>query len=324
MKELLYDTPLAIVTIMVSPLYKFWKIPGWRSKGVALLDIASTKCCCAYAWCNSWGQATFSWLGPICGVALVTSCNTAVHTYQFLQRRAMSAAGMFHLGGTTDTYTHRRWWCWTAWFWHWPKGIFSCNRQGITHTAPMHKGDQQPGTNAAPYTPSKIKLQPIRILRYLGSKDDKPATEAAHLAAAAKHVSAAEQGGKVQSDLVKAHRAEPATPSPHRAGGSGPAAEPDQAANSDLKLNKRERKEAKRAAKAAAAAMGEADTAPVLRVPTAREQDAAAVEAEPVKAVAPLPPAYHAPRLPTTLMFQDATAAEGFEGEDVHHKQGRH
>lgn len=136
-------------------------------------------------------------------------------------------------------------------------------------------------------------------------------------------MSAAEQGGDVQSDLVKAHRAEPATPSPHRAVGNGPAAEPDQAAYSDPKPNKRERREAKKAAKATAA-KGEADIAPVLPMPTADEQDTAAVEAEPGKAVAPVAPAYHAPRLPTTLTFQDATAAKGRDGEDVHNKQGRH
>lgn len=128
----------------------------------------------------------------------------------------------------------------------------------------------------------------------------------------------------MQSDLVKAHRAEPATPSPHRAVGNGPTAEPNQAAHSDFKSpNKRERREAKRAAKAAAAAIIKADPASVLRMPTVHEQDPAAVEAEPVKAVAPMPPAYHKPRGPITLVFQDATAAEGRDGEDVHHKQGR-
>ena len=184
---------------------------------------------------------------------------------------AKSAAGILDIGSSINTYFRRRFQCSPPpSAWHWLKGLFSCNRQATTHKASVQESDQQPGEDAAAHTPFKINLRSVKVLRFKGPREDKPsgvvqlagvpqAIEAVH-PAAAKQGSAAEQCNGVQSGLLKAHRAEPADPVPHRAVRNGPAAEPDRVAQSDVKLNKRACREAKRAAKAAAAAFeGEND-----------------------------------------------------------------
>ena len=332
LEEVLHDTPLAVLTLVMSPLHTFWKIPGCRSKGLAIVDAVSTTCCYACASSKSWGQAAVTWLGPICGVAFVTSCNTVMHVCKFLKRRAMSAADIVVQDSSIHTHARQHWWGSVSPSWHRLKGTFLSNRQDICHKASVQKEDQQPGTDAAAHTPFKIKLQPARVLRFMGAKEDEPAAVvhlagdptamgAAHLAVA-KQGSAALQGDDVQSDLLKAHRARSADPVSHRAAGDGPAAEPDQTAHSDVKLNKRARREAKKAAKAAAAVdEGEADIAPVMLA--ANEEDDAVVEAEPVKAVSPASPAHGRPVVPTSLTAQGAAATEEAAWERVHHKQDR-
>ena len=332
-EEVLYDTPLAMVTLVVSPLYTFWKIPGWRRKCLAVLDTISAKCCCTCAWSVSWGQAAVTWLGYICGVTLVTSCNTMIHTFKYLQRRAMSAAHILVKDSSIHTYAEQRLWGSVSLSCHRLKGIFSCRRQDITLKASVQKGDQQPGTDAAAHSPWKIKLQPDRVLRFLGSKEDEPAT--VHLAenqeaatsvhpAAAKHELAALRGDDVQSALLKAHRAKSADPVSHRAASSGLAAEPDQAANGGVKLNKRARREAKKVAKAAATEVeSEADIAPVMLI--AHDEDDAEAKAEPVKSVAPASPIHDEPQVPAlSLTAQDAATAKASAWEEVSHKQDRH
>ena len=335
-EEVLFDTPVAIVDIAASLLHMFWKIlwkiPGWRSEGLAIVDTVSIECCCACAWCNSWGQTAFTWLGPICGVAFVTSCDTLGHTCKYLQRCAMSAADILDRHNSIHTYAQQRVWGSVLPPWHCLKGIFLRIRQEVTHKASVQKHDQQPETDAAARLPFKIKLQPVRVLRFLRSNQDKLAT-ALHLAenpqastsvhpAATKHESAALRGNDGQSDLLKAHRGSSADPVPHRAASNGPAAVPDQAANGDFKLNKRARREAKKAAKAAAAVIeGEADIAPVMLA--AHQEDDAEVEAEAVTAVTPASPARGAPRVAANLKAQDVAAAKGPAWEEVHHKQDR-
>ena len=240
----------------------------------------------------------------------------------------MSAAGVLDRDNSIHTYARQRLWCSVSPSWHRLKGIFLRNRQDITQKASDQNDDQQQGTDAAAYTPFKIKLHPVRVL--MGSKEDKPAT-VLHLAgnpqaatsahpAAAKQESSALQGDDVQSDLLKAHRAKPADLAPHGAASSDPAVDPDQAANGGVRLNKRARREAKKAAKAAAAAdEGEADIAPVMLA--AHEEDDAAAEAEPVKVVAPA--SHDEAWVSTSLTAQDVAAAEVSAWEEVHHKQDR-
>ena len=144
--------------------------------------------------------------------------------------------------------------------------------------------------------------------------------------AAAKHKSADLQDDDVQSDLLKAHRAKSAGLVPHRAASNDPAADPDQAANGNVKLNKRGRREAKKAAKAASAAdEGEADITPVMFA--ADEEDDAAMKAEGVKAAAPATSTHDELWGPISLTAQDAAAAaaaaEGSTWEKVHRKQDR-
>ena len=332
-EEFLCGIPLAIVDIAASPLHTFWKIPGWRCKGLSIVDIVSTQCCCACAWFNSWGRAAVTWLGPICGVAVVTSCSTVAHTCKYLQRCAMSAAGMFDKDSSIRTNAQQYLQCSASPTWNRLKGIFLRNRKDITHKASVQMDDQQPSTDAVARMPFKIKLQPVRLLRFMGQTEDEPGT-VLHLAgdpqaatsahpAAAKHKSAALQGDDVQSDLLKAHGAKSAGHVPHRAASNSPAADPDQAANGDVKLNKRSRREAKKAAKAASAAdEGEADLTPVMFA--AHEEDGAAVKAEVVKAAAPATPTHDELWGPISLTAQDAAAAaEGSTWEKVHRKQDR-
>lgn len=81
-EEVLYDTPLAIVTFVMSPLLtclgsELWKTPGWCGKGLAIASLMSRACRCVHPCFQFWGRAIFTWLGPTCATSLVT-CRDAM------------------------------------------------------------------------------------------------------------------------------------------------------------------------------------------------------------------------------------------------------
>lgn len=344
--EVLYDTPLAIVTFVTLPFLTFlgsdlWKTPGWRGKGLAMTILIVRACCCAHAW----GQATLAWLGPTCTPTPVMRRNTVMHMWTFLHSRAASAAGMFGKGHSVNTPSRGQFEGSSSPSpWSWLKRVSSCNKQDAVAIFPEDvaavpedvaavpvdvaavpedvAGGLQPGTDAK-HMPPDIKPpvreeQPSSRVMHLAAGPQAP--PAAHLAAA-KQGLAAQLGNDAPSDLLKAHRGVL----------SDAAAEPNQPAQGGAKANKRTRRAVKRAAeraaKAAAAALqGKADEAPGM--PTVREQGDQAVKGEAAKAATPPSLTLDEPGAPPTPTSQAAVAGRAVHADTAApvdgHKQDTH
>ena len=265
-EEIMYDAPLTIVMLPISPLLKFWTIPGWKAKGLAIVDFLTSHSRCAYARLTMWCEAAFALFGPLLGVAFVASCNATRHTCKFIQRTMLSAAS--HIGNEAGGNKPCKNWCsyiLSAWRSLQNGCVFgSKNAAVLAATQEGGRVNQQQDTAAAIAAPAHalytIELPAETETAPLAAKvaADLTATAATE-SAAGKQVLAVQSNDAVQSDLLKAHRAEPRHSS--RAAGGGPSGEPDQAASNGPMLNKRARKAARIAAKAAAAAKGDAGKA---------------------------------------------------------------
>ena len=306
-EEVLYVAPFKIVMLPMSPLLKFWTIPGWKAKGLAIVDVLTRHSCCVYARLALWRKAMFTLFGPVLGVAFVASCNATTQTFKFLQRSILSGAS--DIGGkVVDDMPRNKWQplcspIQSAWGLLRKIRVFRNNNTAVL-AVPQEQGkfNKQQGTAAN----TEAEAQSPSTVELLTETEEVPSTAkaaantratAAADSTADKQATAAQHSDTVQSDLLKAHRAEPERSS--RAAASGPMP------------NKRARKAARRAAKAAAAegeteVNDEADTAAAPALLMTPLNNNAKVKGQAVKAAASA--------LPTRHEEGDAAAeGEGFE-----------